>query len=100
MREFALMHGKRLVMLVLAMNCLGAHGHQQAQGVLLTEFIADPAPMPQCHASTIVQTSSGLVHITYTWPRVAHHDNRSSSRARNSSHADRDQKKVSKAFML
>jgi predicted neuraminidase len=27
----------------------------------MTEFIADPSPTPQCHASTIVDTRSGLV---------------------------------------
>lgn len=30
-------------------------------GVVLSEFIFDPAPHPQCHASTIVETKSGLV---------------------------------------
>jgi predicted neuraminidase len=31
------------------------------QGVVATEFIFDDAPHPQCHASTIVETPTGLV---------------------------------------
>ncbi|MGE5361767.1 MAG: sialidase family protein [Bacteroidales bacterium] len=50
-----------LTTLVLAMACLAGPGHDGASAVLVTEFIADPSPTPQCHASTIVETASGLV---------------------------------------
>jgi predicted neuraminidase len=59
--SFTLVRVKRVLVLVLMVNGAGALGHHEEHAVVATEFIADPAPTPQCHASTIVETSSGLV---------------------------------------
>jgi predicted neuraminidase len=42
--------------------------------VVLTEFVADPSPTPQCHASTIVETASGLVAAWFGGTRERHPD--------------------------
>ncbi len=46
--------------------CLGfaaapLHSFAASPGVVLSEFIYETAPFPQCHASTIAETKSGLV---------------------------------------
>ena len=36
----------------------------------IAEFVADPMPMPSCHASTVVELAGGRVmatHLEYTW---------------------------------
>lgn len=55
-----MIHGKRLcgVLLLLA-TPLWATGRDQP--LVTSEFIADPAPTPQSHAGTIVETPAGLV---------------------------------------
>jgi len=47
-----------LVACVFAMTALAP---AQQPGVVKSEFIFDPAPHPQCHASTLVETKSGVV---------------------------------------
>jgi predicted neuraminidase len=42
--------------------------------IVLTEFVADPSPTPACHASTIVETSSGLVAAWFGGTRERHPD--------------------------
>jgi len=44
--------------LLVANYCWGA---KEDRGVVASEFIFDAAPHPQCHASTIAETPSGLV---------------------------------------
>ena len=46
-----------LTLLVFVLSIEGA----DAQALLASEFIFEDAPTPQCHASTIVETGSGLV---------------------------------------
>ena len=43
-------------------------------GVVLTEFIYDNAPFPQCHASSIVETPAGLVACWFGGTREKHPD--------------------------
>jgi predicted neuraminidase len=47
---------------------------QPASPILVTEFVADPSPTPQCHASTIVETRSGLVAAWFGGTRERHPD--------------------------
>jgi predicted neuraminidase len=42
--------------------------------IIKTEFIFETAPTPQCHASTIVETSSGLVAAWFGGPYERHPD--------------------------
>jgi predicted neuraminidase len=50
------------ILIPLALGVLAAaFARQPSPAVVLTEFVADPSPTPQCHASTIVETPSGLV---------------------------------------
>jgi predicted neuraminidase len=48
---------KRLILALLATPVLAA----DQPGLLRSEFIYDTAPFPSCHATTIVETKSGLV---------------------------------------
>jgi len=45
--------------------------YKGSNAVIKSEFIfqTDDVPFRSCHASTIVETKDGLVHITYTWNR-------------------------------
>ncbi len=43
-------------------------------GIIKSEFIFDPPPHPQCHASTIVETKSGLVAAWFGGTREGHPD--------------------------
>jgi len=43
-----------------------------SDGVLKSEFIYEIAPTPQCHASTIVETGSGLVAAWFGGPHEKH----------------------------
>jgi predicted neuraminidase len=45
----------------LIVSSAAAQQSAQPPGVLKTEFLYETAPFPQCHASTIVETKSGLV---------------------------------------
>jgi predicted neuraminidase len=48
--------------LLLALGALLLHAPLAAQTIVSSEFIYDdPPPTPQCHASTLVETSAGLV---------------------------------------
>lgn len=48
--------------LTIFMLCFFVRSIQAEQpGILKTEFLFDPAPHPQCHSSTLVETKSGLV---------------------------------------
>src|SRR4051794_8818247 len=42
-------------------HVLSAAAAPYAPGVVATEFIFDKAPFPSCHASTLVETKSGLL---------------------------------------
>ena len=42
--------------------------------IVLTEFIADPLATPQCHASTIVETRTGLAAAWFGGTRERHPD--------------------------
>ena len=44
----------------------------QSESVLESEFIYEIAPTPQCHASTIVETKSGLVAAWFGGPHERH----------------------------
>ncbi len=48
------------ICLLIAVLSLKLHA-AESPGVLRREFIFETAPFPECHASTIVETSSGLV---------------------------------------
>jgi predicted neuraminidase len=45
-----------------------------APGVIATEFIYERAPFPECHASTIAETASGLVAAWFGGTREKHPD--------------------------
>lgn len=47
--------------LLLSTGLLLTYAPLAAQAILTSEFIYDDPPTPQCHASTIVETGSGLV---------------------------------------
>lgn len=47
---------------------------EEQPGVVLSEFIFDAAPHPQCHASTIVETPRGLVASWFGGTRERHPD--------------------------
>ena len=49
-------------------DCRCGASAARAAAVLVTEFIADPSPTPQCHASTIVETPGGLVAAWFGGP--------------------------------
>jgi len=51
----------RLALLALSIGWLCALGRAPGRAIVRVEFIADPPPTPQCHASTIVDTPGGLV---------------------------------------
>jgi predicted neuraminidase len=65
--EFAAMPTLRhalLLSIVTAQAWLTAHSHARAAeqpGVITSEYIYEPGPVPSCHASTIEQTPGGLV---------------------------------------
>ncbi|MGD9635326.1 MAG: exo-alpha-sialidase [Pirellulales bacterium] len=50
-----------IVLCLLLVQAPAARGSESRPGVVLSEFIFDTAPHPQCHASTIVETPTGLV---------------------------------------
>jgi predicted neuraminidase len=47
---------------------------QPGPAIDLTEFVANPLPTPSCHASTIVETPSGLVAAWFGGTRERHPD--------------------------
>jgi predicted neuraminidase len=49
------------LLLLLPLAALLPVSRAGAQAIVLSEFIYEDAPTPQCHASTIVETESGLV---------------------------------------
>jgi predicted neuraminidase len=50
-----------VLLVARALNVAAAPALPGHRSVLVTEFIADPSPTPQCPASTIVETPGGLV---------------------------------------
>jgi predicted neuraminidase len=54
-----MMHPRIVLPLVVA--CAASAGSTAQSPVLTSEFIYETAPFPSCHASTIVETGSGLV---------------------------------------
>lgn len=50
------------------------HDALKQPGVLVREFIYETAPFPQCHASTIVETSDGLVTAWFGGTEEKHRD--------------------------
>lgn len=61
--------------LALASALLAAFPLAAAQpGVVKSEFIFDPAPHPQCHASTIAETEAGLVAAWFGGTREGNPD--------------------------
>jgi predicted neuraminidase len=60
---------------ILLLGGLAAGFLTQADpAILVTEFIADPLPTPQCHASTIVETRTGLAAAWFGGTRERHPD--------------------------
>lgn len=57
------------LLLAAALPLLG-----ESPAVLKTEFLFDPAPHPQCHASTIVETPAGLVAAWFGGTKEGHPD--------------------------
>jgi predicted neuraminidase len=55
------MRSVSVLFVALALLVAAAPAPPGPRAVLVTEFIADPSPTPQCHASTIVETPAGLV---------------------------------------
>jgi predicted neuraminidase len=62
----------RVGLLVLSVGLLCALGSAGERGIVRVEFIADPSPTPQCHASTIVETPGGLVAAWFGGPYERH----------------------------
>jgi predicted neuraminidase len=61
---------KRSLFLLL----LGATASAEEPAVVKSEFIYESAPFPQCHASTIVETSGGLVAAWFGGTKEKHRD--------------------------
>ena len=66
----------RPLLVSLVCGCLAATvaASRGPSAVIMTEFIADPSPTPQCHASTIVDARSGLVAAWFGGTRERHPD--------------------------
>ena len=60
------------MLLRLATSCVAAQAGQA--GLVKAEFIYQEAPFPQCHASTIAETSQGLVAAWFGGTREGHPD--------------------------
>ena len=57
---------KKLIRTTLALGVLAGMFNLSAQNpsspaIIKTEFVADPLPTPSCHASTIEQTTNGVL---------------------------------------
>ncbi len=61
-----------LLLVAFVLNVAWAPQSRAPRAVLVGEFIAAPSPTPQCHASTIVQTPSGLVAAWFGGPYERH----------------------------
>lgn len=66
--------GACLCLTVLLCYCCGANATAADDGEVDREFIYDSASFPQCHASTIVETPSGLVAAWFGGTREKHPD--------------------------
>ena len=60
--------------LLLTIALLSSPARAASPGVVLSEFIYETAPFPQCHASTIVETKGGLVAAWFGGTREKHPD--------------------------
>lgn len=63
---------KILPLLFIASLCSAAFAEQA--GVIKSEFLFDPAPHPQCHASTLAETPAGLVAAWFGGTKEGHPD--------------------------
>ena len=63
-----------IVLSLLSVQVQEAIASDGQPGVVLSEFIFDAAPHPQCHASTIVETPHGLVASWFGGTRERHPD--------------------------
>jgi len=54
-----------VILLLLSVVCVAQTTQPSHPAVMLTEFIYESAPYPQCHASTIAETSPG--HLVAAW---------------------------------
>ena len=50
-----------LIMVLLSFNSMIIAQKVNNKAIILEEFVFDPPPSPECHASTIVETPKGLV---------------------------------------
>jgi predicted neuraminidase len=62
----------RIALLTLSVAVLCALGRADDRGIVRVEFIADPSPTLQCHASTIVETPGGVVAAWFGGPYERH----------------------------
>lgn len=60
------------VQIVLAVSA--SAGLACAQALVSSEFVCDPLPTPQCHASTLAETSEGMVAAWFGGTREKHPD--------------------------
>lgn len=62
----------KLALTAFSFGLLCALGRAGDRSLVRVEFIADPPPTPQCHASTIVETPGGLVVAWFGGPYERH----------------------------
>jgi predicted neuraminidase len=63
-----------MLMRILALALLGQAGAAEPRAIVKSEFVYESAPFPSAHASTIVETPSGLVTAWFGGTREKHPD--------------------------